>query len=40
MRSRVVNTVPDEIINNTALNDMIDKELSRNYRFELYKTIW
>ena len=40
MRSRVVNTVPDEIINNTALNDMIGKQLPRNYSFELHKTIW
>jgi len=39
-RSRVVNAVPDEILNNAALNEMIAKQLPSNYSFEVHKTIW
>jgi hypothetical protein len=40
VRSRVVNTVPEEILNNTALNEMVATQLPANYSFEIHKTIW
>lgn len=39
-RSRVVNAVPDDILKNPALNEMIAKQLPPNYSFEVHKTIW
>ena len=40
VRSRVVNTVPHDILNNTSLNEMIATQLPPNYSFEVHKTIW
>ena len=40
VRSRVVNAVPDDILKNAALNEMIAKQLPTNYSFEVHKTIW
>ena len=39
-KSRVVNSVPDDILHNVELNEMIAAQLPANYSFEVHKTIW
>lgn len=34
------NLIPDEILNDPFLNDLIAKSLPKNYNFEIHKTIW
>eukprot|EP00961_Rhodomonas_salina_P157671 2122653-Rhodomonas_salina.1 len=37
---RVVHTIPDDILNNEALNEEIAANLPANYNFEVHKTVW
>ena len=36
---RVVNQIPDEILNNKELNNAISR-LPTNYNFEIHKSVW
>ncbi|KAJ1482579.1 hypothetical protein T484DRAFT_1803466, partial [Baffinella frigidus] len=38
--SRVVNTIPDEIVHDAALNEAIAGALPAHYNFEVHKTVW
>mmetsp|Transcript_42960 Transcript_42960/g.102143 ORF Transcript_42960/g.102143 Transcript_42960/m.102143 type:complete len:414 (+) Transcript_42960:1-1242(+) len=40
VRSRVVNTIPDEIVHDAALNEAIAGALPAHYNFEVHKTVW
>ncbi len=37
---KISNQVPDHILNDQVLNDIIKKALPSNYNFEIHKTIW
>jgi hypothetical protein len=39
-RSRVVNAIPDEILNDVELNAAISAALPAHYNFEVHKTVW
>jgi 2-(3-amino-3-carboxypropyl)histidine synthase len=38
-KAKPVNQIPDEIINNSELNEIV-KQLPSNYNFEIHKTLW
>lgn len=39
-RTRIINQIPDDIINDKELNDTIAATLPKNYNFEIHKTVW
>jgi 2-(3-amino-3-carboxypropyl)histidine synthase len=39
-KTTVTQLVPESILNNAILNEMIEKALPSNYNFEIHKTIW
>ncbi|AOW07548.1 Diphthamide biosynthesis protein 1 [Yarrowia lipolytica] len=39
-RPRIINQIPDEILNDEELNEVIATTLPKNYNFEIHKSIW
>ena len=36
----VLNSIPDEVLNDAVLNAAIESSLPNNYNFEIHKIIW